>query len=213
MRRYSQVRALGVADEHEHELVAERGEHEVERRRTRRRCTWPPAGRARPASRAPMSMTPATWAATASALKSGSASAATTKPSREMSRAATMPGRLPVGASWAARVSAWSVRCLQGGVELACARRRRRPRRPPRRRRRGVRPSGEPASSLRKMLVRGIGGAVGVGQGAVERQLDERVAAQEEPAGLTPREPHLDAGRRRPPATCWLVMSISTAED
>jgi hypothetical protein len=49
---------------------------------------WPSS----PARRAPMSMAPATWAATASAAKPGSASAATTKPSCEMSKAATMPG-------------------------------------------------------------------------------------------------------------------------
>ena len=44
------------------------------------------------ASRAPMSITPAAWAATASAFRPGSASAATMNPSREMSRAATIPG-------------------------------------------------------------------------------------------------------------------------
>ena len=38
----------------------------------------------------------------------------------------------------------------------------------------------------------GDGGAVVVGQGSVQRQLDERVAAHEQPAGLTPREPYLD---------------------
>ena len=182
----------GRAGEHEHELAAEGREDDVQVCRTRRRCTcasgWPQLA----ASRAPMSMTPATWAATASALKPASASAATTNPSREMSRAATMPGRLPVGgelrgedvglvgheasravSSWAAhggREGLGGGRVGEGSGEA-------------------VAPAGQFAE---EHAGAGDGGAVRCRGEPVQRKLDERVAAHEQPAGLTPREPDLD---------------------
>ena len=43
------------------------------------------------------------------------------------------------------------------------------------------------------MLARGIGEPSETRERIVERQLDERVTAEEEPAGLAPRQPHLHA--------------------
>ena len=96
MSRYSQTRALGAPTSTSMSSLSKGASTRF--RSSKSMEMYLASGcRSSAASRAPMSMTPATWAATASALKPASASAATTNPSREMSRAATMPGRLPVG--------------------------------------------------------------------------------------------------------------------